>query len=232
MEATGVFSSCVTALMKASCCSLRRISRTRKMVFSTTPLTISASSSTPKKTQDAGAPVEHDPADIEQQDDRDEPGAERQEERDRFLPAGNHHDFKLTPAGRPGVAAPMQASAGGVALTPRSDGRGDAEQAEEPDLHPGGIELVPGQPVPRRGGVRVVVVVPALAEGEEGDPPVVARIVVRLEPARAPHVRGGVHQPGGVQPEHDAEAQIPHSTSGRPPMATSSAARATVGTQW
>src|ERR1700693_4613550 len=38
MEATGVFSSCVTALMKASCCSFRRISRTRNVVFSTTPL--------------------------------------------------------------------------------------------------------------------------------------------------------------------------------------------------
>ena len=40
MDATGVFSSCVTALMKASCCSLRRISRTRKMVLRTTPAMI------------------------------------------------------------------------------------------------------------------------------------------------------------------------------------------------
>src|SRR5579864_7348099 len=37
MAATGVFNSWVTALMKASCCSLRRISRTRKAVFTTTP---------------------------------------------------------------------------------------------------------------------------------------------------------------------------------------------------
>ncbi len=47
MEATGVFSSWVTALMKASCCSLRRISRTRKMVFSTTPQMIISTSRTP-----------------------------------------------------------------------------------------------------------------------------------------------------------------------------------------
>src|SRR6202140_4769063 len=40
MEATGVFSSCVTALMKASCCSFRRISRTRNVVLRTTPLLI------------------------------------------------------------------------------------------------------------------------------------------------------------------------------------------------
>src|SRR6185503_20099178 len=37
MEAIGVFNSCVTALIKASCCSLRRISRIRKVVLSTTP---------------------------------------------------------------------------------------------------------------------------------------------------------------------------------------------------
>ncbi len=37
MDAIGVLSSWVTALMKLSCCSLRRISRTRKMVFRVTP---------------------------------------------------------------------------------------------------------------------------------------------------------------------------------------------------
>ena len=35
MDAIGVFSSCVTALMNESCCSLRRISRTRKIVLMT-----------------------------------------------------------------------------------------------------------------------------------------------------------------------------------------------------
>ena len=48
MDATGVFSSCVTALMKASCCSFRRISRTRKTVFSTTPLISTATSRPPR----------------------------------------------------------------------------------------------------------------------------------------------------------------------------------------
>src|SRR5437763_370356 len=45
MEAIGVFNSCETALMKASCCSLRRISRTRKIVLSMRPAMM-----TPKKT--------------------------------------------------------------------------------------------------------------------------------------------------------------------------------------
>src|SRR2546423_977059 len=45
MEVIGVFSSWVTALRKLSCCSLRRTSRIRKILFSTSPAMI-----TPKKT--------------------------------------------------------------------------------------------------------------------------------------------------------------------------------------
>ena len=41
MDATGVFSSCVTALMKASCCSFRLdLSHQKSAVFGTTPLMI------------------------------------------------------------------------------------------------------------------------------------------------------------------------------------------------
>ena len=50
MEAIGVFSSCVTALMKLSCCSLRRISRTRKMVFRMIPAMIAPKKIIPRKT--------------------------------------------------------------------------------------------------------------------------------------------------------------------------------------
>src|SRR6187551_2037177 len=48
---------------------------------------------------------------------------------------------------------------------------GHADQLQQADLDPGEVELVPGQAVTRRGRVRVVVVVPALAEGQDGDPP-------------------------------------------------------------
>src|SRR6201993_318473 len=48
MEAMGVFSSCVTALMKLSCCSLRRISRTRKLVLTINPAISTANRITPK----------------------------------------------------------------------------------------------------------------------------------------------------------------------------------------
>src|SRR5438034_5870391 len=48
IDATGVFSSWVTALMNAPCCSFRRISRTRKIVLSTTPVMISGKARTPR----------------------------------------------------------------------------------------------------------------------------------------------------------------------------------------
>src|SRR6266571_1132841 len=48
IDATGVFSSWVTALMNAPCCSFLRISRTRKIVLSTTPVMISGKARTPR----------------------------------------------------------------------------------------------------------------------------------------------------------------------------------------
>src|SRR5712692_10493912 len=48
IDATGVFNSWVTALMNAPCCSFRRISRTRKIVLSTTPVMMSGKARTPR----------------------------------------------------------------------------------------------------------------------------------------------------------------------------------------
>src|ERR1700678_2193720 len=50
MDAIGVLSSCVTALMKLSCCSLRRISRSRKIVLRTSPVVMALKKITPRKT--------------------------------------------------------------------------------------------------------------------------------------------------------------------------------------
>src|SRR5260370_21809399 len=50
---------------------------------------------------------------------------------------------------------------------------------------------------------------PAFAAGEERDSPVVARVVLGLEAAFAPEVRRGVHEPGGVQADGDAEEGSP-----------------------
>ena len=74
---------------------------------------------------------------------------------------------------------------------------------------PGDVELVPGQAVARRRRVRVVVVVPALAERQQRHPPGVARVVLGREAAAAPHVRRRVHQPGRVQADDDAQEDRP-----------------------
>ena len=60
-----------------------------------------------------------------------------------------------------------------------------------------------------RRGVGVVVVVPPFAERECGNPPVIARIVARGKPPSPPKVRGGIHQPRGMQPQSHAQADSP-----------------------
>ena len=54
---------------------------------------------------------------------------------------------------------------------------------------PGNVELAGAQPVAGRVLERVVVVVPALAEGKEAHPPVVARLIARAILLPPPHVR-------------------------------------------
>ena len=49
-----------------------------------------------QKQQNTGTPVEQHPADIQQQDDRNQADAERDKERDRFLAPGNYHDSSLS----------------------------------------------------------------------------------------------------------------------------------------
>ena len=60
---------------------------------------------------------------------------------------------------------------------------GQAEEAERGDAVPVGIELVPGQAVTRGLRMGVMVVVPALAKGEESYPETVAGGVAGGEPA-------------------------------------------------
>ncbi len=57
------------------------------------------------------------------------------------------------------------------------------------DLNPGRIKFIPRQTVPRGGRMRVVVIMPALAKGHQGDPPVIAGIVARSKTTFAPHMR-------------------------------------------
>src|SRR5207247_1721668 len=84
-----------------------------------------------------------------------------------------------------------------------------ADFAEEPDAVVVDVEFVPGEAVTRADRVGVVVVVPALAAGEQSDPPVVARVVLGLEASLAPEVGGGVHEPRGVKADGNAEEGSP-----------------------
>ena len=101
MDATGVFNSWVTALMKASCCSFRRISRTRKMVLMHDAGDDHHQQQDAEDQQDAVLPVEQHPSDVQQQDDRDQPDAERDEERDRLPASGSDHASIVVAARRP-----------------------------------------------------------------------------------------------------------------------------------
>ena len=95
MDATGVFNSCVTALMKASCCSLRRISRTRKMVFRTMPAMISSTDRMPRSSRMPVPPVQQDPTDVEDEDDADRPTPKAMKKAIDFRRPADDHPSRL-----------------------------------------------------------------------------------------------------------------------------------------
>src|SRR6266700_76039 len=91
-----------------------------------------------------------------------------------------------------------------MAVSARRDGHCVANGAGLVD-----VELVPGVAVTRADRVGVMVVVPTFASCEERDPPVVAGVVLCLEATLAPEVSGGVHEPGGVEADGNAEEGCP-----------------------
>ena len=86
---------------------------------------------------------------------------------------------------------------------------GEADLGEQPDAVEVGVNLIPAEAVARGDGMGVVVVVPALAAADQGDPPVVARVVAGFKAARAPEMRGRVDEPGSVQTERHAQEGSP-----------------------
>ena len=94
------------------------------------------------------------------------------------------HRLRIPAVARLAYAASSTGSGSRTLATFRSRTMPTALQELQRD--PGDVELVPGQAVTGRDGMRVVIVVPAFAEGEQRDPPAVARIIARREPARCP----------------------------------------------
>src|SRR5690348_15190430 len=73
-----------------------------------------------------------------------------------------------------------------------------ATALQHPDRVATQIELPPVQPVKGRAGEGVMVVVPALPEGEQPDHPLVATAIVGLELALAKRVADRVDTPGDM----------------------------------
>lgn len=62
----------------------------------------------------------------------------------------------------------------------------------------------------RRSRMRVMVVVPSFAEGQERHPVTVARVLARRESLFAPEVRRRIDQPSRMQSDSDAQENSPH----------------------
>jgi hypothetical protein len=86
---------------------------------------------------------------------------------------------------------------------------GEAKLLEDPDAVPIDIRLVPFQAVASGSRMGVMIIVPALAEGEESDKEIVGGMIAGGEAARTPDVRGGIDEPGGVEAENGAEKDAP-----------------------
>ncbi len=55
----------------------------------------------------------------------------------------------------------------------------------------------------------MVIVMPAFASGEEGNPPVVGGVVAGFEAARAPQMSHGVDEPGDVEADGNSQEDSP-----------------------
>src|SRR5229473_2738604 len=201
IDARGVFSSWVTALMNAPCCSFRRISRTRKIVLSTTPVMMSGKTRTPRISIPASRQltITQPMLSVRAPADTQTPRTMKKAMDFRRPPDVIRHSIERTRGLRGDLLFVRLADAG------RLDVPDDADGLEEPQRQPGDVEFVPGQAMAGRDRVGVVVVVPAFAKRHQRHPPRVLRVVLRGEAPAPPHVRGGVDEPRRVEPDHDAE---------------------------
>ena len=85
----------------------------------------------------------------------------------------------------------------------------DADFFKEPDGPGGGVGLFPAHPVTGGAGKGVVVVVPALAHGEDAEEEIVAALVRGVELAAAEGVADGVHGPSDVLVKEEADETSP-----------------------
>ena len=90
---------------------------------------------------------------------------------------------------------------------------GQPEKLQRMNTDPVQIDLVPAQTVTRRRRMRVMVVVPSLAERQQRYPPTVTRIVTGLESCSAPQVSGRIDEPGCMQSQRQSQENSPQQNS-------------------
>src|SRR5580658_8572835 len=100
---------------------------------------------------------------------------------------------------------------------------GPAQFLQRPDDSRARVELALKRPVPRAGGVGMMQVVPGFAEGRDGQPGHVPRLVPDLELLAAEGVADGVDRPGDVVQQGDADQAGPEeggnrAVEGHPPQ--------------
>ena len=78
-----------------------------------------------------------------------------------------------------------------------------AKLLQYPDAVVIGIEFVPGQPVPSRYRMRMMVVMPSLTTGQQRNPPAVAGIIPGLKAPGTPQMGCRIDQPCCMQPNGD-----------------------------
>ena len=84
-----------------------------------------------------------------------------------------------------------------------------AESSEKPNRQPIHIELIPFQTVSGRSRESVMIVVPAFAERQKRDKPVVSRIVLRFKRTFSENMGERIDKPGRVPTDHDAQKNAP-----------------------
>src|ERR1700760_4945644 len=89
------------------------------------------------------------------------------------------------------------------------DAPGKPEPLQRPDHPASRVDLDPTETMKGGGRERVVIVVPRLPEGEQREPPDVARFVVRFEATPPPKVADRVDRPGDVMQQEDSDCATP-----------------------
>src|SRR6185312_16517831 len=129
----------------------------------------------PEEEQNAGSPPPQRPADVQQYAEERHPDAERDEEGDGLFAAGPDHGPSLRHSGRTAAAQQLRGFAFGEWRVEFGDFEvpREAEALQEIDQNPGVVYLIPCEAVTNRRRIGVVIVVPAFAKRERGNPPVV-----------------------------------------------------------